>query len=65
MKNLIEKLYKSTCNDDSMIPGYAENCDNKIMFMCSDGSIYLGEFIEICKDSTIDDFANLVLKYCK
>lgn len=65
MKNLIEKLYESVCNNNSMIPGYTENCDNKIMFMCSDGSVYLGEFTEVCKVSTIEDFANLVPKYCK
>lgn len=66
MQNILKDLYTVINGAHSgLIAGYANDCNDKIIIMNSDGSYYLGTFKKIGDNGTISDLEKIIPAYCQ
>lgn len=66
MQNILRDLYTViNAAHSELVAGYANDCDDKIIIMNSDGRYYLGTFRKIGDNGTIDDLVKIIPAYCR
>lgn len=66
MQNILMNLYTAINGAHlGLVAGYANDCNDKIVIMNSDGKYYLGTFKKIGDNGTIDDLVKIIPAYCR